>query len=131
MKTKKEHIKYWIEQAKDDWEAVDTLFKGKKYLQSLFFTHLVIEKICKSIWIKHNKENIPPRTHNLLHLLASTPVELPDEISEFLLYLNRFQIEGRYPEYITKIRNICNKRFTKDLINKTNTLRLWLLKKLQ
>ena len=35
MKTKEEHIQYWLEQAKDDWEAVETLFAGKKYLQSM------------------------------------------------------------------------------------------------
>ena len=43
MKTKKEHIDFWIMQSKDDWDAVDSLFKGKNYLQSLFFAHLVIE----------------------------------------------------------------------------------------
>jgi hypothetical protein len=46
MITKEAHIKFWLEQADDDWSAVDTLFKGKKFLQSLFFAHLVIEKLC-------------------------------------------------------------------------------------
>jgi len=85
MKTKQEHIDFWIEQAEDDWDAVGTLFKGKNYLQSLFFAHLVIEKLCKAIWIKHNQENVPPRTHNLIYLLSFTPVKLSDEKSEFLL----------------------------------------------
>jgi hypothetical protein len=43
MITKEAHIKFWLELAEDDWSAVDTLFNGKKYLQSLFFAHLVIE----------------------------------------------------------------------------------------
>ena len=67
MKTKDEYIAFWISQADDDWTAVDTLFKGKNYLQSLFFADLVIEKLCKSLWIKYNTDNIPPRTHNLIH----------------------------------------------------------------
>lgn len=67
MKTKTEHIDFWISQAEDDWSAVDTLFKGKNYLQCLFFAHLVIEKICKALWIKYNEGNVPPRTHNLIH----------------------------------------------------------------
>jgi HEPN domain-containing protein len=49
MKTKNEHIDFWLIQADDDWTAVDTLFKGRNYLQSLFFAHLVIEKICKAL----------------------------------------------------------------------------------
>ena len=131
MKTKKELIDFWLTQAYDDWTAVDTLFKGRKYLQSLFFAHLVIEKTCKALWIKHNEENVPPRTHNLLHLLSTTPIELDDETNEFMLSLNRFQLEGRYPDYLTKMHNICNELFTTDMIEKTNKLRLWLQEKVQ
>ncbi len=131
MKTKAEHIAYWIEQANDDWSAVNTLFKGKNYLQSLFFAHLVIEKLSKSLWIKHNEENVPPRTHNLIHLLSATPIQLTDDRSEFILNLNRFQLEGRYPDYLTKMHNICNEHFTKSMLVTTNELRIWLLEKLQ
>jgi HEPN domain-containing protein len=131
MKTKEQHIDFWIEQAEDDWNAVFTLFNGKNYLQSLFFADLVIEKLCKSLWIKHNIENIPPRTHNLINLLLATPIELTDDKSEFLLNLNRFQLEGRYPEYLTKMHNICNKDFTKSMIDSTNIIRLWLLENLR
>ena len=131
MKTKDEHIGYWIEQANDDWTAVNTLFKGKNYLQALFFAHLVIEKISKSLWIKYNNENVPPRIHNLNHLLSATPIKLTDDMSEFILILNRFQLEGRYPDYLNKLQTICNKQFTKSMLETTNQLRLWLLGKLQ
>jgi HEPN domain-containing protein len=74
MMTKIEHINFWMDQADDDWSAVDTLFKGRNYLQSLFFAHLVVEKLCKALWILHNQENIPPRMHNLIQLLNATPI---------------------------------------------------------
>ena len=131
MKNKEEYIEFWIAQANDDWNAVQTLFTGKNYLQSLFFSHLVIEKLCKSLWIKHHIENVPPRTHNLITLLSATPVKLADEQSEFLLTLNRFQLEGRYPDYMTKMHNICNEMFTKEIIHSANIFRIWLLEKLQ
>ncbi|OFY50265.1 MAG: hypothetical protein A2W85_16010 [Bacteroidetes bacterium GWF2_41_31] len=131
MKTKKEIIDFWLIQADDDWAAVDTLFKGRNYLQSLFFAHLVIEKICKAIWIKHNEGNVPPRTHNLIHLLSTTPIKLKDSMSEFMLSLNRFQLEGRYPDYLTKMHHICNESFTNKMIGETNKLRLWLLEIVQ
>lgn len=131
MKTKEEYIEFWIEQANEDWNAVNTLFNGKNYLQSLFFSHLVIEKLCKSLWIKHNIENVPPRTHNLITLLNATPVKLSDEQGEFLLMLNRFQLEGRYPDYMTKMHNICNETFTNEIIQTVNDFRIWLLEKLQ
>jgi HEPN domain-containing protein len=131
VKTKEDYIKFWIEQSQDDWNAVNTLFKGRNFLQSLFFAHLVIEKLCKSLWIKHNSENIPPKTHNLIHLLSATPIELSDEISEFILNLNRFQLEGRYPDYLQKMHHICDERFTKSMLETTNHFRLWLLERLQ
>jgi len=131
MMTKKDYINFWIDQAEDDWTAVDTLFKGRNYLQSLFFAHLVIEKLCKSLWIKYNEENVPPRTHNLIHLLTSTPIKLNDDRSEFMLSLNRFQLEGRYPDYLTKLHNICDEQFTISILETTNQLRLWLLERLQ
>jgi len=131
MKPKTEYIDYWTEQALDDWEAVNTLFRGKKYLQSLFFTHLVIEKLCKALWIKHNETNIPPKTHNLIYILSQTTIVLSEDKSELMLSLNRFQLEGRYPEYITKMRNICNKKFSKEKIEQANHLRLWLIEKQQ
>jgi HEPN domain-containing protein len=131
MKTKQDYINFWIEQSKDDWTAVDTLFKGKNYLQSLFFAHLVIEKLCKALWIKFNEENVPPRTHNLIQLLTSTPIDLSDDRKELMLSINRFQLEGRYPDYLTKMHNICNEKFTVSMLDSTNQLRLWLLEKLQ
>lgn len=131
MKSKQEHIAYWFDQANDDWEAVHTLLQGKKYLQALFFAHLVIEKLCKAIWIKHNETNVPPKTHNLLHIISQTPVKLSEAQSEFMLNLNRFQLEGRYPEYISQMRKICNESFTSAMIKNVNELRLWLTEKLQ
>jgi HEPN domain-containing protein len=129
--TKQDYINFWIEQAEDDWVAVDSLFKGQNYLQALFFAHLVIEKLCKSLWIKYNDGNVPPRTHNLIHLLSSTPIDLSDERSELMLSLNRFQLEGRYPDYLTKLHKICNKQFTVSMLDSTNQLRQWLLEKVQ
>jgi HEPN domain-containing protein len=130
MMTKNDHINFWKAQADDDWAAVDTLFRGRNYLQCLFFAHLVIEKLCKALWIMHNQENVPPRTHNLIHLLTATPIVLDEERSEFMLKLNRFQLEGRYPEYMTKMRALCDHTFTQSMVEASNELRLWLLKNL-
>jgi HEPN domain-containing protein len=131
MMTKCDHINFWLEQANDDWAAVGTLFVGRNYLQSLFFAHLVIEKVCKSLWIMHNQDNVPPRTHNLMQLLAATPIILGEDRSEFILKLNRFQLEGRYPDYFTKMRVICDEQFTISILSAADELRQWLLKKLQ
>ena len=124
MKTKSEHVNFWAEQAKDDWQAVETLLSGKNYVQALFFSHLIIEKLCKAVWIKPNEGNVPPKIHNLIYLIKQTPVEISESS------LNRFQLEGRYPEYVSSIYKICNAGFTNNLILETNKLKLWLLNQL-
>ena len=89
--------------------------------------YLVIEKICKAIWINDNLENVPPKTHNLILLLSKTKYELSEDTAEFLLNLNRFQLEGRYPDYVNKIQSICNENFTNDLLSKINEVRKCLI----
>jgi HEPN domain-containing protein len=69
MMTKTEHIEYWIRSSEEDWETVTSLFTTKRYIHSLFFAHLALEKLCKALWVKSNESNIPPKIHNLVRLL--------------------------------------------------------------
>ena len=46
---KQKQLNYWKSSAEDDLEAADVLFDGGKYLQALFFSHLVIEKMLKAL----------------------------------------------------------------------------------
>ena len=45
-------MKEWIKSANEDFEAVEILFTGKKYAQSLFFGHLTLEKLLKALYAK-------------------------------------------------------------------------------
>lgn len=77
MSDKATPIKYWQSTAEDDIGAIEVLLKGKKYVQTLFFTHLALEKILKAHWVKHNEGNVPPRTHNLIVLYENSGLDLP------------------------------------------------------
>jgi HEPN domain-containing protein len=128
---KTEYIKYWITSAEEDFATMNFLFKGKRYVHALFFGHLYIEKICKALWVKTNKENFPPKIHNLLTLINQTNISLTDADKMFLLKLNQYQIEGRYPEDIQKLYKITNKKLTQEYITTIKTISLCLLKDLQ
>lgn len=112
MKSKKEHIDHWVAQSKEDWDAALLLIDGGKYLHGLFFVHLALEKTCKAHWISAAKSDIPPKSHNLIFLLSQTTISLSDEQKEFLLELNRFQIEGRYPEHLAMLHRAATAAFT-------------------
>ena len=49
----------------------------------------------------------------------------------FLNDMNKFQLEGRYPEYNQMIYKICTEEFTKEMKQKAEKIKIWLTEKLQ
>lgn len=131
MLTKKGHITYWQTSSEDDWRTVQWLFEGKRYLHSLFFAHLTLEKLCKAIWVKQNADNFPPKIHHLMKILQQTDVALLEEQIVFLQAFNDYQIEGRYPDYLFKINKICTYEHTQELLETVKIIRQCLQEKLQ
>lgn len=119
MLSKQKHIEYWIKSAEKDKEVITYLFNGKKYVHSLFFAHLFLEKLCKALWIKKHPENNPPKIHNLLKLTKEASVELNEQDQLFLLKLNQYHIEGRYPEDIEKLYKITDQSLTENYLAKS------------
>jgi HEPN domain-containing protein len=130
MLTKEEHIKYWVETAKRDWQAIQKMYKSKVYLHALFFAHLVLEKLCKAHWVKDNVSNTPPKIHNLITLVDKTKLKLSEEDRNFLFNMNQFQLEGRYPDYKDEIFKKYKSLQTKKILDKVDILRKCLLKNL-
>ena len=103
---KAKQLKYWIEGAESDINSAEILVSNKKYLHGLFFCHLTIEKTLKALWVKE-KEDFPPKTHNLIYLIDNLEnVSLDEQQVLFLSVLMKYQLEGRYPEYYPKTPDI-------------------------
>jgi len=119
-------IRYWQDGAISDLEAAETLIQNEKFLQGLFFCHLVIEKALKALVAKV-KQEVPPKTHNLNYLSERAEIEIPADIRNFFGILTRFQLEGRYPDYKPEIPSLgeCSKHLTK-----TKEILEWLTRKL-
>ena len=128
---KQEHVNYWLKIAEKDDDMMKYLFEGNKYVQALFFGHLYLEKIAKALWVKTNSENVPPKTHNLLKIINEANVELPAEHQSFLIKLNQYQIESRYPEDIDKLYKITDKQLTEEFFSKISIIDQCLRKKMQ
>lgn len=131
MTDKLKHINYWKTTAIDDVETVDFLLAAKKYVQALFFTHLFIEKIIKAHWVKDNVENVPPKTHNLVYLHQNTNLNLGENDTDFLQQLNAYQIEGRYPDYLSSLHKTTQKEDAETIIIESKQLFKCLIEKLQ
>ena len=73
-----------------------TLHRSMKIRQSIFFAHLALEKMLKAI-ICQKTDNIAPGIHNLIRLSEIADLILTDKEKRFLMELNLYNLEGRYP----------------------------------
>ena len=128
--TKLLYIEYWIQTAEKDWGVVKNLFDKANYPYSLFFAHLVLEKLLKAHFVKDNESDHPPRTHNLVRLASLTHLNITPEHLLLLDKMNDYQMEGRYPDYQFMIFKICDQPLTEALLDEVETIRLWLLNQL-
>ena len=63
--------RYWIDISAYDYETAKSMLEAGRYLYVGFMCHQAIEKILKAYWQK-TREQVPPRTHNLLYLVTET-----------------------------------------------------------
>jgi len=112
---KKENIRklisYYHKSSLHDYETMLALFKSKRYSDSLFFGHIVLEKILKALVVKNKKKN-PEHIHNLLILAEDAGAKLNDKEKDLLDDINRFNIRARYPDIKLKFYKLCTKDYT-------------------
>ena len=128
--TKEDHIKYWIDGAQYDWTGAEHAFDAKDYLHCLFWAHLVLEKLAKAHWVKTHEDNHPPRVHNVVWLLEESNIDLGEHTMVFLDEFNKFQLSGRYSDYINNVYQMCTKELTSDKLEKIKEVRKCLLEML-
>lgn len=107
----KKIIRYWQETAAHDYSTMLVLYKNKRYSDSLFFGHIILEKMLKAHVVKTTKQQAP-YIHDLIRLQEHTDLEFSPEIVSFLNKVNDFNIRARYPEHKLKFYKQCTKEYT-------------------
>jgi HEPN domain-containing protein len=95
-------------------------------IHGLFFCHLSIEKVIKALVVK-STNGIPPKSHDLFFLSKKALVELPEEKQIIIQILMKYQLEGRYPEYLPEAPQ---QNLVVVYLNQTNNLLKWFKEKL-
>jgi HEPN domain-containing protein len=124
--TIQEHIKFLVDQADDDLGATEVLQKAGYYAHVLFWGHLVLEKMCKAIYLKSNNRIDYPYIHNLLVLLKKSNIELSEG-----QIMNSFQAKGRYADILHEIEATVSKEVCGKYLDKLKVEMTWLKKQLQ
>jgi len=120
-------IAHWSESAERDFETMNVLVNNKRYMHSLFFGHLVLEKLFKALYAKtHPDAPHAPKSHALLFLAGKCNLNVDDERADTLLAITDFNLEARYEDEKQKLYKQCTKEFTTESIKIIKELREWL-----
>lgn len=120
-------MEYWQNSSDEDYNVMNVLYSNKKNSYSLFFGHLVIEKLLKGLYAKNNKENpYTIKSHNLLALAEKCSLELTDEQVEKLQIITQFNISARYDDYKETFNQKCTDDYTSEQIKNIEEVRTWL-----
>lgn len=128
--TKEEHIRYWLDEAEDDWKAAQANFENGKFHWALFIGHLALEKSLKAFWVKNNAANFPLPIHNLVRLAETAHYPLTPSEETLLLEVNKFNIAARYPDYKREFKKRCTRSFADTQLKRMEEFRQCILKKL-
>ena len=116
-------MEYWQNSSDEDYNVMNVLYSNKKNSYSLFFGHLVIEKLLKGLY-KENPYAI--KSHNLLALAEKCDLELTDEQVEKLQIITQFNISARYDDYKETFNQKCTDDYTSEQIKNIEEVRTWL-----
>jgi len=120
---------YWMIEADEALNVTDHLLEEKDYSYALFFGHLAVEKILKSLYVYNKKEHAPP-IHNLQRLANLTGISLDEDKTEKLILISSFNIEARYPDIKRSFREKCTKEFTLEQVRNIKEIYKWLKAKI-
>ncbi len=127
---KQDHINFWESSGMDFWNSALILLENEKHRESLFLFCLAVEKWLKANWVMDNIENVPPRIHDLQSLYSQTELDCEDDLVDFLDTVNRWNLEGRYPDYKKSLAKLATKEYMEKQYEKLQKLKECLLKKL-
>lgn len=128
--SKDDHINYWPQTASDSWDAAEYLLNGKRFPEALFMYCLAIEKWLKAKWVKDNVSNYPPRIHDLHSIYGETDLQLSEDQLDFIGVVNRWNLEGRYPDYKFSLKKVATEEYINKQILKLENLKQCLLNEL-
>ena len=124
-------IRYWVDISQYDYETAKSMLDTGRYLYVGFMCHQAIEKILKAYW-QQVREQVPPRTHNLLYLATETGLQglLSESQLDFIDELDPLNIASRYPEHNVALVERFNRKESESVYARTGELFQWIKQKL-
>jgi HEPN domain-containing protein len=123
-------VKNWLDSALYDLETAEQMHTTGRYIYTVFFCHLALEKILKAK-VQEATGALPPRTHNLRYLAKLSGLEVPDDTFEFLSTLSDVSIPTRYPEDFGQLVQAYGAEVARDYADRTREVFQWIRQSLK
>ena len=122
-------VEYWFYSASYDLDTGKSLLEARRFPYALFFGHLALEKILKSLVVKATCSHAP-HTHSLPLLASKTNIEIPESVLDRLAEYTEFNLEARYPDEKKEFYEEFTEDFTRKKFGDMENLYQWLAQKL-
>ena len=120
-----EKISFWMKLSDMDIPVMNHLFDSGDYHYALYIGHLSLEKILKANFVKNN-QTVPPKIHSLNKLAQKSNIKLSKEQEKFLLLVDNFNIEARYPDEKFNFYKLCTREYTIEKLEEIEEFQKWL-----
>lgn len=115
----------WIALTDYDIETAHHMLKTGRYLYVVFLCHLSLEKMLKA-HVAEITQNLPIKTHDLIYLVKTSGLQLPEKFLDFIGKINTASIPTRYPDDLQKSLKEYPKSVAKDYLEQTEEIIEWL-----
>ncbi|MBC7093834.1 HEPN domain-containing protein [Candidatus Bipolaricaulota bacterium] len=95
-------VENWLNSARYDLAAARDMLAAGRFVYTVFFAHLAVEKALKAR-VQEQTGRTPPRIHDLIVLLKRARLDPPSELRDFLGKLAGSSTATRYPADLEEV----------------------------
>lgn len=121
--------KAWFDRSEEDLKAAKAMLEAHRYTWCAFICQQAVEKYLKAWYVKKFNE-IPPYIHKLEKLCKILGLEIPDQLLDSIVRIDRYYIATRYPDYKEEV-GIATYEEAKNIFEKTKRVLKWLKEQLE
>lgn len=118
-------VQNWLKSSTYDFKTAEAMLRTRRFVYVIFMCHLSIEKALKAV-VCARLHKIPPRTHDLFHLVKICALEIPEKHQPIVMHINEASVPTRYPEDIAKLVKVYNSKIAQKYLFETKGFLKWL-----
>ena len=115
----------WLKSSAYDFKTAEAMLRTRRFVYVIFMCHLSIEKALKAV-VCANFHKVPPKTHDLFHLVRICALDIPQEHQPIVMHINEASVPTRYPEDIAKLVKSYNGKVAQKYLTETKGFLKWL-----